>query len=62
MICSFQGKPGIRLIQLRDKPRREIITGDSDGIVQVWDLNKTEPIYVLQAHSDIMTQMRWFEE
>ena len=33
LISSFQGKPGIRLIQLRDKPRREIITGDSDGIV-----------------------------
>jgi len=38
LISSFSGKPGIRLIQMRDKPRKEIITGDSDGIVQVWDL------------------------
>lgn len=62
LISSFSGKPGIRLIQMREKPRKEIITGDSDGIVQVWDLHATQPIYVLQAHSDIITQMRWFEE
>lgn len=38
LITAFQGKHGIRLIQMRDKPRREILTGDKDGVVTVWDL------------------------
>jgi len=38
LVTSFPGKPGIRLIQMREKPRKEIITGDDDGIVTIWDL------------------------
>jgi len=38
VITGFQGQYGIRQIQMRDKPRREIITGDKDGVVTVWDL------------------------
>lgn len=32
-IATFAGKSGIRLIQMREKPRKEIITGDSDSII-----------------------------
>jgi WD40 repeat protein len=37
-ITTWQGKQGIRLVAMRDKPRREIITGDNTGIVTVWDI------------------------
>jgi hypothetical protein len=38
VITSWQGKSGIRLICMRDRPRREIITGDNTGIITIWDL------------------------
>lgn len=37
-ITTWQGKSGVRLVAMRDKPRREIITGDNTGIVTVWDV------------------------
>ena len=40
---------------MRESPRREIITGDKDGIITVWDLKTQSPIYVLQAHTDVIT-------
>ncbi len=47
---------------MRDKPRREIITGDSNGVITVFDLRTQEPVYVLQAHTDVITQMKWLEQ
>lgn len=46
---------------MRDKPRREILTGDKDGVVTIWDLKTQSPIYVLKAHTDVITQMKWIE-
>ena len=46
---------------MREKPRREILTGDKDGVVTVWDLKTQSPIYVLKAHTDVITQMKWIE-
>lgn len=37
-ITQFNGKAGVRVICMRDKPRREIITGDNTGVITVWDL------------------------
>lgn len=37
-VTQFYGKAGIRLVCMRDKPRREIITGDKSGVITVWDL------------------------
>lgn len=62
MIDSFQGKAGIRLIAVRQSPRKEIITADAEGVVTVYDFAKRCPVYVLQAHSDIITQMEWNDE
>lgn len=62
VITSWEGKRGIRLIAMRDKPRREIITGDNTGIITVFDLKTQSPVYVLQAHSDVITQMKWLEK
>lgn len=39
-LLVFQGKAGVRCVQWRDKPRKEIITGHVDGIVTVWDLRE----------------------
>lgn len=61
-ITQFQGKPGVRLVCIRDKPRREVITGDNTGVVTVWDLQSQQPVYVLQAHTDVITQMKWLED
>ncbi len=61
-LTSWQGKKGIRLICMRDKPRREIITGDNTGIITVWDLKTQQPVFVLQAHTDVITQMNWQED
>jgi len=36
-IVSLQGKKGVRCLQWREKPRREIIAGHVDGLVTVWD-------------------------
>lgn len=46
---------------MRDKPRREILIGDKDGLITVWDLKTQSPIYVLKAHTDVITQMKWIE-
>lgn len=55
ILVSFQGKENVRLVQWREKPRREILTGDQSGIVTVWDLKEQEPVYVLQAHTAPIT-------
>lgn len=47
VLTTWQGKPGVRLICMRDKPRREILTGDNTGIITVWDLKTQQPVYVL---------------
>lgn len=62
ILVSFQGKENVRLVAWREKPRREILTGDQNGIVTVWDLKEQEPVYVLQAHTDAITQMQWHED
>ena len=36
-ICQLDGRPGIRVVAWRDKPRKEIITGDQSGLVTIWD-------------------------
>jgi WD40 repeat protein len=61
-ITSWGGKQGIRLVALRETPRRELITGDNTGIVTVWDIRSQQPVYVLQAHTDVITQMKWLED
>lgn len=55
ILVSFQGKENVRLVQWRETPRREILTGDQAGIVTVWDLREQEPVFVLQAHTDAIT-------
>ena len=47
VITTWEGKQGIRLICMRDQPRREIITGDNTGIITVFDLKTQRPVYVL---------------
>lgn len=62
LVTSWQGKNGIRLLAMRDKPRREVITGDNTGIITVFDLKTQQPVHVLQAHTDVITQMKWLED
>lgn len=40
---------------------REILAGFSNGTVVVYDLDKGEPSYALQAHEDAVTAMFWLD-
>lgn len=61
-MVNLQGKTGVRCLQWREKPRRELIAGHADGIVTVWDFKQQKPIFVLQAHTDAITKMEWHED
>lgn len=56
-----QGKPKQRIVLWRDHGR-EIITGDEDGIVTFWLSKEGTPLYVIDAHSGPITQMRFNED
>jgi len=60
-VGNIQGKPKQRVVLWRDNGR-EIISGDQDGCVTFWYSKEGNPLYVLKAHSDAITQMRWNEE
>ena len=34
---TLQGNKGVRCLQWREKPRRELIAGHADGLVTIWD-------------------------
>lgn len=53
--------PGCRYAIWREK-NREIISGNQNGKVTVWSLRTTEPLYVLEAHSEAITKMIWMED
>ena len=59
---SFQGNQNVRCLQWRETPRRELIAGNADGLVTVWDFKQQKPIYVLQAHTSAITKMEWHED
>ena len=40
--------------------RNEIITGTESGNVTFWDAKTSEPMSVLEAHSDDITSMAYF--
>lgn len=41
---------------------KEIISGDEDGLVTFWYSKEGNPLYVLKAHTQPITQMRLNEE
>jgi len=61
-ISQLDGRPGIRVVAWRDKPRKEVITGDQFGLVTIWDFRSNQPVYAWMAHSDAICQMSYDEE
>ena len=59
--ATFQAKNGIREICIRQTPRREVIIADNTGVVNIHCLTTLQPVMVLQAHTDVITSMHWFE-
>jgi len=41
---------------------REIFAGNDNGKITVWDANKGQSIFVLEAHDTAITKMQWFEK
>lgn len=41
---------------------REIFTGNQSGKITVWDPEKGQSIFVLEAHENAITKMQWFEK
>jgi hypothetical protein len=54
-LVNLQGKQGVRCLQWREKPRRELIAGHADGLITIWDFKQQKPIFVLQAHTSAIT-------
>ena len=61
-VATIQAKQGIREICIRQTPRREIIVADQLGVVSVFDFISKQPVYVLQGHTDVITQMHWDDD
>lgn len=57
----FEGNPKIRIIKYYSK-RHELITGDGNGKIVVWNLSKGQPVYAWDAHKGEITQMHYEEE
>ena len=60
-ITYFGGNIEIRIIRY-NSIEREIYTGDQKGKVTVWSLKTGESIYAWMAHTDAITQMKYFPE
>ena len=58
-ISYFGGNIEIRIIRFNANDR-EIYTGDQKGKITVWSLKSGQSIYAWQAHSDAITQMKYF--
>ena len=58
-ISYFGGNIEIRIIRF-NAINREIYTGDQKGKITVWSLKTGQSIYAWQAHSDAITQMKFF--
>ena len=58
-ISYFGGNLEIRIIRFNANDR-EIYTGDQKGKITVWSLKSGQSIYAWQAHSDAITQMKYF--
>ena len=61
-LVTLQGNKGVRCLQWRDRPRRELIAGHADGLVTIWDFKQHKPVFVLQAHTSAITKMEWHED
>ena len=61
-VTQFDGKPSVRVVTWREKPRREIITGDQDGVMTVWDLKTAVPVFTMKVHDGPITQLHFLEE
>lgn len=60
-VSMFEGNPKIRIIKYYSK-RHELITGDGNGKIVVWNLLKGQPVYAWDAHKGEITQMHYEEE
>ena len=58
-ISYFGGNLEIRIIRF-NAIDRELYTGDQKGKITVWSLKSGQSIYAWQAHSDAITQMKYF--
>jgi len=58
-ISYFGGNLEIRIIRF-NADDREIYTGDQKGKITVWSLKSGQSIYAWQAHSEAITQMKYF--
>ena len=58
-ISYFGGNLEIRIIRF-NAADREIHTGDQKGKITVWSLKSGQSIYAWQAHSEAITQMKYF--
>lgn len=61
-LVQFMGKPGVRVVCWRENPRREIITGDYDGSITVWDFKTAVPVFVMQCHDGPITQLYFYDD
>lgn len=61
-LVTLQGNKGVRCLQWRDRPRRELIAGHADGLITIWDFKQHKPVFVLQAHTSAITKMEWHED
>lgn len=59
-ISFIEGNPKIRIIRYNPK-RHELITGDGNGRIVVFDLVSGSSVYAWEAHKDEITQM-YFDE
>ena len=60
-ISYFGGNLEIRIIRF-NAIDRELYTGDQKGKITVWSLKTGQSIYAWQAHSDAITQMKYFPQ
>ena len=58
-ISYFGGNLEIRIVRF-NAIDRELYTGDQKGKITVWSLKSGQSIYAWQAHSDAITQMKYF--
>jgi WD40 repeat protein len=61
LVAELHGKPNSRLLKWREQGQ-EIIEAGQDGIVSFWHVKDGNPLYVMQAHTDAITQTWWDED
>ena len=60
-VSEMKGLPKCRVVSWSEG-NGEIFSGNQNGKITFWDPRKGEAISVLDAHTDTITQIQWFEK